>query len=580
MAIKKFDFDVVVLGAGGAGCAAAITAARNGVSVALISKESIAMGNTRICEAEMTSSGISTGDSPDIIKEDMIKGGEYLNNLELVDLIATNASYAISFVESLGHFFRRDEEGRLSAKAANRLGGHSFHRSFISPGSGVSLAHALRNAIANTSSIAVFEDILATCLFQQGDEVQGTLAVDLKTSNCLVLRAKATILATGGCGWLYYPQTTNNRSATGDGYAIAFEAGAKLIDMEMVQFFPFAMNHPLHYAGTILEEPILAGPKGKLINGLGEIVVDRDINRMTRAQVTTLMAKEIAAGRITKWGGLKIDLSENLDIPEMIHYKKVNDERKRFEKVRLAYGENAFNWKEPWDVSPSAHYMMGGVKIDPEGRSSLKNLYAVGEVAGGAMGANRLGSTSVADIFIMGMGAGSESARCATRSENLEIKKSLIAEEVERVEGLFGKKGTRPPIKIKRELQQLMRENVGIVRDEKRLSYALSEIDRMQDEMENDMCTSDIRRYNTDFLDAVELMNMLTCAKMITTSAKMRNESRGAHLRLDFADKDDANWLKNIVIWKEDGQMRTLVSEITAIEIYEKAKKDDHHKRV
>jgi succinate dehydrogenase/fumarate reductase flavoprotein subunit len=556
MAIKKFDFDVVVLGAGGAGCAAAIVAASYQPSVALVTKESIGSGNTRICEAEMVSSGIAEGDSPKILRDDMIKGGEFLNNAEIVESISTQASNAIQFVEQFGHFFRRDEEGKLSEKAANRLGGHSFHRSFISPGSGVALARALRNAIGNTKQISIFEDTLIVSLLKEENQIMGALAVDLKTSDFLVFQSPATILATGGCGWLYYPQTTNNRSATGDGYAIAAEAGAELIDMEMVQFFPFAMNHPAHLAGVILEEPVLAGPKGKLINGLGEIVAGRDINRMTRAQVTALMAREIAAGKTTKWGGLKLDLSGNLDVAEMIRYKHANDERSRFEKVRRAYGEDAFNWKEPWDVSPSAHYMMGGVRIDRYCQTTLNNLFAVGEVAGGAMGANRLGSTSIAEIFITGIEAGRQTAGSSAQASK-KIRDSLILEEIEKVEHLFGRKGRRRPVQFKKELQQLMREEVGIVRDEPRLTHALSEIDRLEDETENDLSVSLIRRFNTEFIDAIELKNMLACAKMIVISARIRKESRGAHLRLDYPDKDDINWLKNIVIRKEGKELKT-----------------------
>jgi fumarate reductase (CoM/CoB) subunit A len=568
--IKEYYFDIIVLGAGGAGCTAAITAARNGASVALVSKEAIGMGNTRISGGWMASSGISEEDSPEILKEDMIKGGEYLNNIELVDSIAKGASSAIRFVESLGSFFRRDEEGILSAKVAQRLGGHRFNRSFVNSGAGISISRALRNTVANIKSISVLEDTLLISLFREDEEIRGALAVNMKTSDCLVLNGKTTILATGGCGWLYYPQTTNNRSATGDGYAIAFETGAQLVDIEMLQFIPFAMNHPVHLAGSILGDPILAGPKGKLINGLGEVVAGCDINRMTRAQVTALMAKEISAGKATKWGGLELDLSGNSDVPEMVQFKKINDEEKIFEKVRIGYGEDAFNWKKPWHVSPSAHYMLGGVKIDSCGHSSLKNLYAVGEVSGGVMGANRLGSTSLTEIFVRGIEAGKEAARFSIGSQHKGIKKSAISKEIGKVGGLFWKRGAKRPIEIKKELQRLMIENAGIVRDEKRLSFALSEIDRLETEMEKDVSVSKIRRYNTEFLDAIELRNMLTCARMIATCAQIRKESRGAHLRLDYQNQNDANWLKNITIWKEDTRLRVSMSDITTMGIYKK----------
>lgn len=186
----------------------------------------------------------------------------------------------------------------------------------------------------------------------------------------------------------------------------------------------------------------------------------------------------------------------------------------------------------------------------------MNNLFAVGEVAGGAMGANRLGSTSIAEIFITGIEAGRQTAGSSAQASK-KIRDSLILEEIEKVEHLFGRKGRRRPVQFKKELQQLMREEVGIVRDEPRLTHALSEIDRLEDETENDLSVSLIRRFNTEFIDAIELKNMLACAKMIVISARIRKESRGAHLRLDYPDKDDINWLKNIVIRKEGKELKT-----------------------
>ena len=559
--IKELAFDLVIVGAGGAGCRAALTASRQGCSVALVSKEAVGMGNTRMSGGELVTSGIVEGDSPDLLKEDMIKGGEYLNDPELVELVARGASEAVCFLESIGVFFRRDEEGRLSGRVANRLGGHRFHRSFASLGSGMSIGEALRNAVAAQASICVFEDTLVITLLCDEDEVRGALAIDLKTGDAVVLQSKATLLATGGCGWLYYPQTTNNRGATGDGYALALEAGAQLIDMEMVQFFPFAMNHPTCLAGSMLDEPRLAGPRGKLINGRGEVVADKDINCLTRAQVTALMAKEIAEGKSTPWGGLRLDLSGNKDVPEMAEYKKWNDERKAFEKVRWGYGEKAFRWEEPWDVSPSAHYMMGGVKINRQGCSTLGGLYAVGETAGGVMGANRLGATSLADIFSMGKHVGEEVARFCRNSSRKEIHRVLIQREIDRVKQLPGKKGNLRSIQIERELQKLMRDNLGIVREERRLDHILSKIDRLEEELEENVSISTVQRYNTELIDAIELKNMLTCSRVIVVSARMRKESRGAHLRLDYPKKDDEHWLKNIFLWKEGNRIRTLVSD-------------------
>ncbi len=558
---EVLEFDLVVIGAGGAGCTAAVIAARQGCSVALVSKEAIGFGNTKMSGGEIISSGVVEGDSPQVVRDDMIRGGEYLNDPELVELLAQGATSAIRFLESIGVFFRRDAEGMLSARIAGRLGGYSFNRSFVTMGSGMMFGNALRNAVSHEPSISAFEDTLAVTLLKEGGKVGGVFGVDLKTSKGVVLSSKATLLATGGCGLLYFPQTTNNKTATGDGYAMAFEAGARLIDMEMVQFFPFAMNHPTCLAGGLLDEPRLAGPKGKLINGLGEVIMDRDINRMTRSQVTALMAKEISAGRATRWGGLKLDLSGNLDVPEMIDYKKMNDERKFFEKIRAGYGEKAFRWEEPWDVSPSAHYMMGGVKVDRQGQSTLRGLFAVGETAGGVMGANRLGATSLADAFTSGMRVGAAIARFCKDSARARIPESLVGECMDRLERQFGRTGKRRPIELVRELQAIMRSNVAVVRDEKRLNRAIAGIERLDKELREGVSISGIRRYNTELVDAAELLNMLTSARLVATCALMRKESRGAHLRLDYPEKDDEHWMKNISIWKGQEGIATALTD-------------------
>jgi len=559
--IEHHEFDLVVVGAGGAGCTAAVIAAREGCSVALLSKEAIGGGNTKMSGGEIISSGVVEGDSPQVVKDDMIKGGEYLNDPELVALVAEGATSAIRFLESIGVFFRRDDEGGLSGRIADRLGGYSFNRSFVPMGSGMMFSNALRNVVSHEPSVTVFEDTLAVTLLKEGGEIGGVFALDLKTSKGIAFKSKATLLATGGCGLLYFPQTTNNKTATGEGYAMAFNAGARLVDMEMVQFFPFAMNHPTCLAGGLLDEPRLAGPRGKLINGLGEVIKERDINRMTRAQVTALMAKEISAGRATPWGGLKLDLSGNRDVPEMIEYKKMNDERKFFEKIRTGYGEKAFRWEEPWDVSPSAHYMMGGVKVDRQGQSTVRRLFAVGETAGGVMGANRLGATSLADAFTSGMRVGTAIAYFCRDSSHVRIPESLIDAAMNRLERQFGRTGKRRPIELVRELQAMMRSNVAIVRDEERLNFAITEIDRLDEELRNGVSISGIRRYNTELMDASELSGMLTTARLIAACALARKESRGAHIRLDYPEKDNEHWLKNISIWKEGEQIRMSLTD-------------------
>jgi succinate dehydrogenase/fumarate reductase flavoprotein subunit len=284
------------------------------------------------------------------------------------------------------------------------------------------------------------------------------------------------------------------------------------------------------------------------------------------------MAKEINAGRTTEWGGLKLDLSGNLDVPDMLVFKQRMDDR--YQKVRTAQGEAAYQWKEPWDVTPSVHYMMGGVKIDRSGRSNLEGLYAVGESAGGTMGANRLGSASICDVFVTGMAAGKEAARHAKESAETSVDQELVEPKIKKIEELFGRTGKFRPIKLKRKLQKLMLDNVGISRDEDSLSTAINEIDLMQRRQKTDLSVSPIRRYNSELIDSLELNNMLTCAKMIATCARIRTESRGGHLRLDYPEKDDANWLKNITVRKENGQLKTALHPLNAPELCEQKEKE------
>ncbi|MBC7104690.1 MAG: FAD-binding protein, partial [Firmicutes bacterium] len=220
------------------------------------------------------------------------------------------------------------------------------------------------------------------------------------------------VLATGGAGWLYYPHTDCLRGATGDGMALAYAAGAELVDMEMVQFIPFAIVHPPSFCGILIGEPSVAGPHGVLLDGQGRLLLE-NVRRQTRAAVTRVMAEALAAGRGTERGALLLDMSGNLKSREGREHLAYLKRRGRLEAVRRAYGDKAYKGEEPWEVLPSAHYFIGGLRVDPWGATNLPGLYAAGQAAGGVHGANRLGSVSLAELFVFGRRAGLAAARFA-----------------------------------------------------------------------------------------------------------------------------------------------------------------------
>jgi len=544
--------DILCLGGGGAGITAAITAAEQGADVILVSKEPLGYGDTRISMGLMSCPGVVEGDDWQHFYKDLIKGGENLNDPELVHIMAEWAPYGLKLLESYGHLFERNKDGKFSKEVVFLLGGHSLPRTIgCPPGGGISMGNSLRAGAAR-AGIRVFEEVIACNLLFDDKRVTGAVCFDLCRGEVILFQSGAVVIATGGAGWLYYPHTDCNAGVTGDGYALAYEAGAELIDMEQVQFMPFALTYPASMCGVYVGEPSLAAPAGILRNSKGKIILE-GLGTMTRAQVTNAMAVELSNGGGTEYGGLLLDLSPNLSSPEGRRMWKVRKERGQLESVRFAYGEDAYRWEKPWDVAPAAHYFMGGIKVNTSGQSSVPGLYAAGQVLGGIHGANRLGSVSLAELFVFGYLAGEAAAR-ECKGQEFSFSKGN-EEAVANITGLRGRKGSFKPIKLHRRLQKTMWENVGIVREERGLRAALREIEEIE-EASKDLQITPQLSYNKDKLHTIELKHMLTVARLITESALIRQETRGAHLRLDFREKDEENWRRNIIILKNKNKMQ------------------------
>ncbi len=557
MELKKTD--VLVIGSGGAGVTAAVEAARAGVQVLLVSKEPIGYGDTRISLGVMSMSpDITMGDSEEQFAEDMIRGGEGLNDPRLVRALVSDALDATLTFEGYGHIFQRNDEGVLN-RLAFPPGGHSTSRAIASPAVGISMGHVMRAATAR-AGIEILEEAQCAELIVHDGAVVGATAFAKSTGEVIGILAKSIIIASGGAGSLYYPHTDCMPALVGDSYGLALGAGAELVDMEQVQFLPFGITHPPSMLGAPCGEPAMAGPFGRLLNARGELVLE-GIMPMTRAQVARIMIEEIRRGGATEHGGLLLDLHPNVTEAGgelfLMLMKKMGGPF--LDQIRRAYGQKAVDLEEPWDVLPTVHYNMGGVKTDELCRSRIPGLYACGQAQGGVMGGNRLGSTSLTEIFVFGKRAGKTAAAEAKAREFAE--KRLLVESAEQLRSLFGRKGTHRPITLKRKLQQMMWDKVGPVREPQELEEALAFV-RLLQQQADDVQISAARRFNSEVADAIELSHMLASAKAIALSALERRESRGAHVRADFSERDDAHPVFNVIVIRKNGRLDVRQAEV------------------
>ena len=544
--------DLLCIGAGGAGITAAIVASEKGSDVILLSKDHTGYGNTRIIGGIMAQGDLDTSRQGRGFLRDMVVGGDYLNNQKLCLILAKEAHNAPILLERFGGMVKRDSQGKISTDVLMQAGGHTSPRSLFLPAAGSGMGQGLRYGISQRKNIRTLEKTIVFDLLKEGKKVLGAVCYQLTSGEIIVIKAKKTLIATGGGGWIYYPHTDDSRVSTGDGYTLALDAGAKLVDMEQVQYIPFSLTHPSGMVGIIVGEPFTAGPAGVLKNVHGKEILS-GVFLKTRAQVANAIILEAAKGNGTKYGGCLLDLKANKDHPQgKIIYRHYSEGifKPFTDLVRAAYGRAAAEWEEPWDVYPTAHYFMGGIVINEWGEvEGVENLYACGEVTGGVHGGNRLGSVSLTELFVFGKRAGERAAGEITGQDYPKVDKSLIDFQVQRLKGMVGKNGKYRVIELKRELQTAMWEKVGPAREEKKLKEGL-EIFSSIEEKFKDITIPATYKYNTELLDALELRFMLPVAKSVALSALTRKESRGAHVRLDHPERDDRNWLKNIIVKK------------------------------
>ncbi len=544
--MKELSTDVLVIGAGGAGLRAAISVADAGLKVTVVSKSLLGKAHTVMAEGGIAASvgNVDEKDNWQVHFKDIIEEGVYLSNWKIAETLAKQAPERVFELERYGALFDRTPDGRIMQRA---FGGHTYRRlCHVGDRTGLELIRTLEDQVLH-KDVEVLDELYVIKILRNDERVNGIVGLKMNTGEFYTISCKSMVIATGGCGRVY-KVTSNSWESTGDGIGLAYEAGAILMDMEMIQFHPTGMVYPPGVRGLLVTEGV-RGEGGILLNKDGERYMLKYSPEKKELDARDVVARanyaEIQAGRGTPHGGVYLDIS----------HKGADFIKQKLPHMYMQFMEFAGVdiTKEKMEVAPTVHYQMGGIRFDPDTiMSNVPGLFAAGEVACGLHGANRLGGNSLADILVFGKLAGESAAAFAKKQKNVNLDRSVIDSVVKDAQGLI-RKGKNPYDLIDR-LTTTMSENVGIIRDEEHLQNALKEILKLKDE-EKDVGVPGGLVYNHGLLGALELRNMLIVTEAIVRSAIMRKESRGAHTRSDFPKKDP-NWLKNIICYKENGEMK------------------------
>jgi succinate dehydrogenase / fumarate reductase flavoprotein subunit len=587
---QTHEHDVIVIGAGGAGLRAAIEASAAGVSVAIVCKSLLGKAHTVMAEGGVAAAlaNVDDRDSWKVHFADTMRGGQYLNQWRMAELHAQEAPDRVRELEAWGAVFDRTRDGRILQR---NFGGHKYPRlAHVGDRTGLEMIRTLQDHGIHRG-IDVYMECTVIRLLKEGDRVVGAFGYDRERGRFRVFRAKAVVLATGGIGRAY-KITSNSWEYTGDGHALAYHAGADLMDMEFVQFHPTGMVWPPSVRGILVTEGV-RGEGGVLRNSEGKrfmfddipdnyksqtadnpeegwryVLGDKNARRppelLTRDHVARCIRREVKAGRGSPHGGVFLDISwikEKIGNAEEHIKKKLPSMYHQFKQLA-----DIDITKEPMEVGPTTHYVMGGVRVDPDTQmSNVPGLFAAGEVAAGLHGANRLGGNSLSDLIVFGKRAGEYAARFAkehaagsTSAGELDAAAATALEP-------FARDPSQNPYQVQYELQDMMQDLVGIVRVEDEMVRALEGLASLKQRAAQ-AGVAGHREYNPGWHTALDLDNLLTVSEAVTRAAIERKESRGGHFRDDYPDKDPAYSTFNILINKgPDGEMQVTRQPLPAM---------------
>jgi succinate dehydrogenase / fumarate reductase, flavoprotein subunit len=579
---QRFSYDVLVIGAGGAGLRAAIEAAANGLKVGVVCKSLLGKAHTVMAEGGVAAAlaNVDDRDNWRVHFADTMRGGQYLNNWRMAELHAREAPECVRELEAWGALFDRTKDGKILQR---NFGGHKYPRlAHVGDRTGLEMIRTLQDHGIHCGMEVHMECTVLSLLLDSG-RIVGACGYDRERGHFQLWQANAVVIATGGIGRAY-KVTSNSWEYTGDGLALAYRAGAELQEMEFVQFHPTGMVWPISVRGILVTEGV-RGEGGVLRNAEGRRFMfdeipdlykeqtadkeeegwrytqgDRNARRppelLTRDHVARCINREVKAGRGTQHGGVFLDIAwikTHLPNAEEHIKRKLPSMYHQFKQLA-----DLDITKEPMEVGPTTHYMMGGIRVNGDSQmSSVPGLFAAGEAAAGLHGANRLGGNSLSDLLVFGRRAGRYAAEFAKKNpeggtvdeEQLQAAAKAALKPFDR-----GASGENPYV-IQYDLQHAMQELVGIVRTEGEMQQALSAIAGLQTRAEQVGITGH-RQYNNGWHTAIDLSNLLLVSEAITRAALLRKESRGAQFREDFPDKD-TEWGKHNIIVKRgaDGEM-------------------------
>jgi len=576
---QTLEHDVLVIGAGGAGLSAAVKASATGAKVGVLSKSLLGKAHTVMAEGGVAAAmgNVDGRDNWRVHFADTMRGGQYLNNWRMAQLHAQEAPDRVRELEQWGAIFDRTKEGGILQR---NFGGHRYPRlAHVGDRTGLEMIRTLQDHGIH-QGIDFHMEVTVLTLLKDGGRIAGVFGYDRERGRFRLFRAKAVILATGGVGRAF-KVTSNSWEYTGDGHSLAYHAGAELLDMEFVQFHPTGMVWPPSVRGILVTEGV-RGEGGVLRNKDGKRFMfddipplyknqtadneeegwkytqgDKDSRRppelLTRDHVARCIQREVREGRGSPHGGVFLDIAwikERLPngaehikrkLPSMYHqFKQLGD-------IDIT--------KDPMEVGPTTHYMMGGVKVDPDSQMSLvPGLFAAGECAAGLHGANRLGGNSLSDLLVFGSRAGEYAAKYAKENAVGAVDSAQIEAAARAALEPFERTGGETPYAVQYELQDLMQDKVGIVRVEAEMVEAVEEIGKLRKRAEKVFVPGN-REYNNGWHTAMDLPNLLTVSDLIARAAAERKESRGAHFRDDYPEKSAECGKFNIVLHKgKDGE--------------------------
>jgi succinate dehydrogenase / fumarate reductase flavoprotein subunit len=600
---ETHEHDVLVIGAGGAGLRAAIEASAAGLRVGLVCKSLLGKAHTVMAEGGIAAAlaNVDERDNWKVHFTDTMRGGQYVNQWRMAELHAKEAPDRVRELEAWGAVFDRTSDGRILQR---NFGGHRYPRlAHVGDRTGLEMIRTLQDHGVHRGIDVHMEHTILSIL-KDGNRAVGAFGYERERGRFKIFRAKAIVLATGGIGRAY-KITSNSWEYTGDGHALAYHAGAELIDMEFIQFHPTGMVWPPSVMGILVTEGV-RGEGGILTNKEGRRFMfdeipenyrsqtadneeegwrycqgDKNARRppelLTRDHIARCIVREIKEGRGSPHGGVYLDIAWiKQKLPDASDYIKRKLPSMYHQFKQLADIDIT---EQPMEVGPTTHYIMGGIHVDPDTQMSrVPGLFAAGECAAGINGANRLGGNSLSDLLVFGKRAGEFAARFAGDNSLGKIdndKIDIVAREALAPFESRGR-GSENPYEIQGDLQELMQDNVGIVRTESEMRLALEKLEKLK-ERANRSGVVGHREFNPGWHTALDLKNLLTASEAITRAAIERKESRGAQFRDDYPNKEERFAKVNTMISKaEDNSMRIRLEPLPEMPDYLKRVVEDN----